>query len=174
VAAEPAIERQEGKMKIGIIGAGNIGGTLARRFVELGHEVAIANSRGPETLAELVAQTGAEAVEVRAAAQGREVVIVTIPEAAVSELPDDLFAGVGAETAVVDTCNYYPRERDGRIEAIEEGLPESRWVEARIGHPVVKAFNNIYFLHLGEKGRPALRIASRCPLPATMRRRRHG
>jgi len=142
-------------MRIGIIGAGMIGGTFAKRFVELGHDVAIANSRGPETLAEVASQTGAEALEARKAAQGRDVVVVTIQEGRIPELPDDHLAEVGSETAVVDTCNYYPRERDGRIEAIEEGLTESRWVEAQIGHPVVKAFNNIYFLHLGEKGQPA-------------------
>lgn len=141
-------------MRIGIIGAGKIGGTLARRLTELGHEVAIANSRGPDTLDEVAARTGAEAVEARAAAAGRDLVVVTIPEARVAELPGGLFAAAGAETAVVDTGNYYPRERDGRIEEIEAGLPESRWVEGRIGHPVVKAFNNIYFVHLGEGGLP--------------------
>jgi 8-hydroxy-5-deazaflavin:NADPH oxidoreductase len=146
---------QEVKMKIGIIGAGQIGGTLARRFSALGHEVFVANSRGPQSLAGLAAESGANAVSVREAARAGEVVIVTIPEAKVRDLPKDLFAGVDRSVVVVDTGNYYPRERDGRIEEIEGGMTESRWVEQQLGRPVVKAFNNIYAKHLMEKGRPA-------------------
>lgn len=141
-------------MKIGIIGAGNIGHTLARRFRELDHEVLIANSRGPETLAGIENETGAVAVTAREAARGAEVVIVTIPESRIPDLPSDLFDGVPADTVVVDTGNYYPRERDGRIDAIEEGVPESQWVADRLGRPVIKAFNNIYAEHLGTRGRP--------------------
>lgn len=141
-------------MRIGIIGAGNIGGTLARRFSELGHEVSVANSRGPETLRELAEETGARAVTAEEAARDREAVVVTIPEARVPELPDGLFAGAEGAT-VIDTGNYYPRERDGRIPEIEDGMAESRWVEGQIGHPVVKAFNNIYAEHLLKRGRPA-------------------
>ncbi|KAG9613725.1 hypothetical protein KCV01_g993, partial [Aureobasidium melanogenum] len=140
-------------MKIGIIGAGNIGHTLARRFRELDHEVLIANSRGPETLAGIENETGAVAVTAREAARGAEVVIVTIPESRIPDLPSDLFDGVPADTVVVDTGNYYPRERDGRIDAIEEGVPESQWVADRLGRPVIKAFNNIYAEHLGTRGR---------------------
>ncbi|URX62321.1 NAD(P)-binding domain-containing protein [Luteibacter anthropi] len=142
-------------MKIGIIGAGNIGHTLARRFRELGHDVLIANSRGPQTLSAIANETGAVAVTPREAAQGGEVVIVTIPQARVPELPDDLFDGVPADTVVVDTGNYYPRQRDGRIDAIEDGTPESQWVANRLGRPVIKAFNNIYAEHLGKHGRPS-------------------
>src|SRR5436309_3335815 len=79
-------------MKIGIIGAGNIGGTLTRRFSALGHKVFVANSRGPETLAELAAETGATPVTVEQAAQAGEVVIVTIPLRNISSLPAGLFA----------------------------------------------------------------------------------
>jgi 8-hydroxy-5-deazaflavin:NADPH oxidoreductase len=93
-------------MKIGIIGAGNIGGTLTRRLAALGHEVCVANSRGPETLRELAAETGATAVPVTEAARGMDVV-VTIPEKNIPDLPDDLFAGAG-DAVVVDTGNYYP------------------------------------------------------------------
>jgi predicted dinucleotide-binding enzyme len=142
-------------MKIGIIGAGNIGGTLTRRFTAAGHDVFVANSRGPETLAELTAQTGATAVNVEQAARTGDVVIVTIPEGHISDLPADLFAGVPAGVVVVDTGNYYPRQRDGRIEEIEAGMPESRWVEKQLQRPVVKAFNNIYAQHLLERGKPA-------------------
>lgn len=141
-------------MRIGIIGAGMIGGTLTRRLTALGHEVSVANSRGPETLADLAAETGAKAVTAREAARSGEVVIITIPQAGVRDLPDDLFEGV-PDDVVVDTGNYYPRERDGRIAEIEDGMLESRWVESQIGRPVVKAFNTIFFKRLLEDGRPA-------------------
>jgi predicted dinucleotide-binding enzyme len=141
-------------MKIGIIGAGNIGATLTRRFRAVGHDVAVANSRGPETLQRLASETGARAATVAEAVRGRDVVIVTIPEKNVPQLPKDLFRSVPAETIVVDTGNYYPRQRDGRIEAIERGMPESAWVSQQIGRPVIKAFNNIYAQHLLENGKP--------------------
>jgi len=142
-------------MKIGIIGAGQIGGTLTRRFTALGHQVSVANSRGPETLAGLAKETGAKAVTILEAARAGDVVIVTIPESKIPDLPKGLFAGVPGSVVVVDTGNYYPRERDGRIAEIEEGMTESRWVAHQLGRPVVKAFNNIYAKHLLERGRPA-------------------
>ena len=142
-------------MKIGIIGAGNIGGALARRFTALGHEVFIANSRGPQTLAELAAETGAKAVTVEEAARAGKVVIVTIPQRAVRDLPRNLFAGAPSDVVVVDTGNYYPRQRDGRLEEIESGMTESGWVSRQLGRPVIKAFNNIYAQHLLERGKPA-------------------
>ena len=141
-------------MRIGIIGAGQIGGTLARRFTALGHDVSIANSRGPESLAALAKETGAKPVTVQEAARAGEVVIVTIPLKNVARLPADLFDGVPADVVVVDTGNYYPQQRDGRIDAIENGATESRWVSDRLGRPVVKAFNNIYARHLLERGKP--------------------
>lgn len=151
-------------MKIGIIGAGNIGGTLTRRFTALGHEVFVANSRGPETLADLASETGATPVTVERAAQAGEVVIVTIPLKNISSLPSGLFAKTPKSVVVVDTSNYYPQQRDGRINGIEDGLTESRWVEKQLGRPVVKAFNNIYAEHLYELGRPA-GISGRIALP---------
>jgi hypothetical protein len=142
-------------MKIGMIGAGMIGGALSRRLVALGHTVYVANSRGPETLADLAAETGAVAVSASVAARSGELVVVTIPLKNVPELPSDLFAGVPESVVVVDTCNYYPRQRDGRIDAIEAGMLESRWVEQQLGRPVIKAFNNIYAQHLQTLGQPA-------------------
>lgn len=140
-------------MKIGIIGAGNIGGTLTRRLSALGHQVSVANSRGPETLADLAAETGATATTAEDAVNGAELVIVTIPEKNVPELPAGLLDRTAPGAPIVDTGNYYP-ERDGRIDAIEEGLPESRWVEQQLGRSVIKAFNNIQAQHLLELGRP--------------------
>src|SRR5262245_49116883 len=142
-------------MKVGIIGAGQIGGTLTRRLSALGHEVLVANSRGPETLTDLAAETGATAASAQQAVQGADVVVVAIPERAVSNLPDGLFTGMTKQSVVVDTGNYYPRQRDGQIEAIEAGMPESRWVEQQLGRPVVKAFNTIFARHLLELGEPA-------------------
>jgi predicted dinucleotide-binding enzyme len=147
--------QKEGSMKIGIIGAGNIGGTLTRRFQALGHQVLVANSRGPETLKELAQETGAKPVTASEAARAGEVVVVTVPEGHIPQLPKDLFTGVPDHVVVVDTGNYYPRHRDGRIAEIEAGLPESRWVEKQLGRSVVKAFNNIYANHLLDKGSPA-------------------
>ncbi len=141
-------------MKIGIIGAGNIGGTLTRRLAALGHEVFVANSRGPETLKDLAAETGATPVTVEEAAQAGDVVIVTIPLRNISSLPAGLFAKTPKNVVVVDTGNYYPQQRDGRIDGIEKGMTESRWVEQQLGRPVVKAFNNIYAEHLYKLGRP--------------------
>jgi 8-hydroxy-5-deazaflavin:NADPH oxidoreductase len=142
-------------MKIGIIGTGNIGATLTRRLRALGHEVSIANSRGPQSLADLAAETGAHPVSVREAARAGEVVVVTIQQKNVPDLPPGLFEGVPAGVVVVDTGNYYPRQRDGRIAGIEDGLLESRWVEQQLRRPVIKAFNNIYAQHLMDLGKPA-------------------
>ena len=141
-------------MDIGIIGAGHIGGTLAGHLVKAGHSVIIANSRGPETLKDLATKTGATAGTIEQAVRNKQVVIVTIPEKAIPDLPADLFAGMPADAAVIDTGNYYP-SRDGAIADIIAGLPDSRWVEQQLGRPVVKAFNCIFAESLANKGKPA-------------------
>lgn len=139
-------------MDIGIIGSGNIGGTLARRLTALGHHVSIANSRGPATLAALAAETGATAATVEQAARAQDVVIIAVPEAAAPELPGNILAVASA--VVVDTGNYYP-SRDGRIAEIEGGLTDSEWVARALGVPVVKAFNNIVAASLATRGVPS-------------------
>ena len=141
-------------MRIGIIGAGNIGGTLARHLVKLGHQVSIANSRGPESLTTFAAEIGARAVSVVEAAKAGEIVIISIPTKAVTDLPKQLFANVSSNVVVIDTGNYFPELRDGRIDAIERGMLDSQWVAQQIGHPVVKAFNNILVTSLLDKGAP--------------------
>ncbi|MFO2548768.1 NADPH-dependent F420 reductase [Alicyclobacillus cycloheptanicus] len=148
-------KRRKTTMKIAIIGTGHIGGTLTRRLTKLGHQVSIANSRGPQTLADLAAETGATPGVPRDIVQGADIVIVTIPQKNIPNLPKDLFANVPETTVVIDTGNYYPKQRDGKIEEIEAGMPESRWVEKQLGRPVIKVFNNIYAKHLLEKGVPA-------------------
>jgi predicted dinucleotide-binding enzyme len=143
-------------MQIGIIGAGNIGSALAAVLVPLGHEVVISNSRGPETLTDVAQQTGATAVTAAQAAQGRDLVVVTIQQLRVPELADDLFAGVPDDVVVIETNNYYPQQRDGRIDAIENGTTESHWVANQIGRPrLVKTFNNIYSEHIKTHGKAA-------------------
>jgi 8-hydroxy-5-deazaflavin:NADPH oxidoreductase len=139
-------------VKIGIIGAGLIGGTLVRRFRELGHDVAFANSRGPETLAELAAETGATAVWAKDAAADADLVIVTIPQKNVPDLADGIVDARKPGAPVIETNNYYPQQRDGEIAAIEDGQAESAWVAEQIGAPVYKVFNGIWWKHLLEKG----------------------
>lgn len=142
-------------MDIGIIGSGQIGGVLARRFLALGHRVAIANSRGPHSLTDFADEVGAVAATVREAATARDMVVVTIPMISVAALPRDIFAGAG-DAVVVDTCNYFPQQRDGRIGGIENGehIAESVWVSRQIGRPVVKAFNTIGARFLMHDGAP--------------------
>jgi 8-hydroxy-5-deazaflavin:NADPH oxidoreductase len=141
-------------MKIGIIGAGAIGGTLAHLLVRVGHEVSVANSRGPETLADLAKESGARAVTLAEAARAKDVVIVSIPQVAVQKLPADLFAGTPKGTVIIDTGNYYPEVRDGRIAALEASQLDSAWVSERLGRPVVKVFNNIASASLRDGGKP--------------------
>jgi predicted dinucleotide-binding enzyme len=142
------------QMRIGVIGVGNIGGTLARRLARLGHQVSIASSRGPESLTALAAEIGATPVSVVDAANAGEIVIISIPMKAVADLPRELFANVPSSVVVIDTGNYYPEFRDGRIAAIDRGMLESQWVAQQIGRPVIKAFNNILAKSLLEKGAP--------------------
>ncbi len=153
-------------MKIGIIGSGNIGGTLTRRFRAAGHDVLLTNSRGPASLADLAEETGARASTLDEVVRGNDLVVVAIPLRQIENLPARLFADAPANLVVVDASNYYPQQRDGRIDEIEAGLTESAWVERRLGHPVVKAFNTIVAVHLlenaksaGTRGRVALAVA---------------
>ncbi|MDG4799575.1 NADPH-dependent F420 reductase [Micromonospora sp. WMMD980] len=148
---------------VGLIGSGNIGGTVARLAVDAGHEVVLSNSRGPDTLRDLVTELGprARAATPAEAAAAGDLVVVTIPLRAYREVPAAPLAG----KIVIDTNNYYP-DRDGSLpelddestttsELLQRHLPESR---------VVKGFNNIYFAHLRDLGRPA-GAADRTALP---------
>jgi len=138
-------------MEIGIIGSGNIGSTLARHLCAVGHRVRIANSRGPASLTALAAEIGADAVTVEEAARAQDLVIITIPEKSVTQLPLDAFTG---DAVIVDTGNYYPT-RDGQIAEIDSGLTDSEWVTRVLGVPVVKAFNNIIAGSLASRAVPA-------------------
>lgn len=138
-------------MNIGIIGAGNIGSVLARLFHSVGHKVVIANSRGPETLSNLARETGAAAVSLLEAADGVDCIVITIPMKNVPTLPKNLLAHLPTDSPIIDTGNYYPL-RDGRIREIDEGMIESEWTGRVLGHPVLKAFNNITAYSLANKG----------------------
>ena len=137
-------------MRIGIIGAGHIGGTLAARFVASGHEVAVSNSRGPETLAGLV--EGAQPMTVGDAERFGEVVVVSIPLGRYREVPTDAVEG----KVVIDTDNYYP-QRDGHIPELDDDTTtSSELLQTHLpGARVVKAFNAIVWTALRDDGRPA-------------------
>src|ERR1700760_4857534 len=141
-------------MEIGIIGAGFIGGTLTRLLTKLGHTVKVSNSRAPETLADLAAETRAAAVWAKDAAVDAALVIVSIPQKNVPDLAPGIVGTAKPGAPVIETNNYYPQQRDGRIAGIEDGTPESVWVSEQLGVPVFKVFNGIYWKHLLERGLP--------------------
>jgi 8-hydroxy-5-deazaflavin:NADPH oxidoreductase len=137
---------------IGFIGSGNIGSTVARLAIDAGYDVVLSNSRGPETLADVVDKLGprARAATTGEAAAAGDIVVVSIPLGKITDVPTELLAG----KVVIDTCNYYP-QRDGAIAALDDqqtttsGLVQEHLAQAH----VVKAFNNIYFQHLGSMAR---------------------
>jgi 8-hydroxy-5-deazaflavin:NADPH oxidoreductase len=142
-------------MHVAILGSGKIGATLARRFTQTGHEVTIANSRGPDSLAPLLAELGPHAhaaTDVAAAAAAGDVVVLAVPFFLYDQLPAEAFAG----KVVVDATNYYAG-RDGHIPALEDDSTTSSELIARQleGARVVKAFNTMVWTQLGADGRPA-------------------
>jgi 8-hydroxy-5-deazaflavin:NADPH oxidoreductase len=140
-------------MKIGILGTGHIGKTLVQKLSAAGHDVKVANSRGPDTIEADVLASGGRAVTAAEAVEGVDVIILSIP---LNRLPTvvPLIAGVQAETVVIDTLNYYP-QRDGKIDAVEAGQVESLWVAELLGRPVVKAWNAIGSDSFAKKGQAA-------------------
>jgi predicted dinucleotide-binding enzyme len=147
-------------MKIGIIGAGHIGANAARLFVKAGHEVAISNSRGPETLEGLAEELGdnATTATVEEARDFGDVVMISIPLKNYTELPTEGWE----DKIVIDTSNYYP-ERDGRIKELDEGTTtSSELVEQHLlGARYVKGFNTIWFEHLKTQGNTDLPLEER-------------
>ncbi len=139
---------------IGLIGSGNIGSTVARLAVDAGLDVVLSNSRGPETLTELVGELGprARAATAAEAAAAGDIVVVTVPLMAYQQVPVEPLRG----KVVIDTNNYYP-QRDGQIaELDDESTTVSELLQAHLPEShVVKAFNNIYFGLLGTLQRPA-------------------
>jgi 8-hydroxy-5-deazaflavin:NADPH oxidoreductase len=138
---------------IGFIGSGMIGGTVARLSVAAGYNVVMSNSRGPETLRELVAGLGPLAAATSGqAAEAGDLVVVAIPVKAIADVPATPLAG----KPVLDTGNYYP-QRDGQIEVLDNGaLTSSGLLQRHLpGAHVVKVFNNIFFRHLASLARPS-------------------
>ena len=139
---------------IGFIGSGHIGSTLAKLAVDAGYDVVLSNSRGPDTLTDVVEPLGARARAATAeeAATAGDIVVVTIPLKSVPDLDPAPLAG----KVVIDTCNYYP-QRDGQIAELDDhSTTSSELVQAHLPEShVVKAFNNIYFGHLATLGRPS-------------------
>lgn len=129
-------------MEIGIIGAGFIGGTLARKLAAVGHHVRIANSRRPETLTEFDSDDSIRPMWAVDAVTGVDIAILSVPVKAVGAFPEDVTAALASVPVVIDTGNYYP-VRDGNIDELDRGMADSAWVAARLGRPVYKVFNNI-------------------------------
>lgn len=147
-------------MKIGIIGAGTIGARLAQILDKAGHDVKLANSKGPETLSEVVDGTAIAAVTRENAVKDVDVIILSVPFARNPELASVL-VDVPASVIFVDTSNYYPA-RDGRIEEVDQGKLETVWSSEQVGRPLVKAWNALLSFTLneaGSKGGSASRLA---------------
>jgi predicted dinucleotide-binding enzyme len=156
-------------MKIGILGTGHIGKTLVSKLSLVGHDVKVANSRGPETIDRELLSSGAKAVTAREAVTDVDAVILSIP---LNRIPGvaSLLSNLPSETVVIDTSNYYPF-RDGNIDAIEAGQVESLWVVEQLGRPIAKAWNAIGSASLASKGKPA-GDSDRIALPIAANRER--
>ncbi|MDR7210219.1 prephenate dehydrogenase/arogenate dehydrogenase family protein [Flavobacterium piscis] len=139
-------------MKIGIIGTGAIGGTIARKMAEAGHSVKINNSDDANKLNARAEELGVTAANKKDVVKDVDVIILSVPTIAIPTLPEDLFADVPENVIVVDTSNYYPF-RDADIEEIKNGKVESIWVSEQLGRPVVKAFNNLLAETLASGGK---------------------
>jgi predicted dinucleotide-binding enzyme len=150
-------------MKIGIIGAGEVGGTLIRQYSRAGHNVKMTNSGGTGKLKSLALETGASAVTLADVVSGVDVIVISIPLIGILKLPRGLFKNAPANAVIIDTGNYYPI-RDGIIADIEDGMPESVWVSNQLQRPVIKAYNSIFYRSLVNSGL-SKGAASRLALP---------
>ncbi|HEY1869563.1 MAG TPA: NAD(P)-binding domain-containing protein [Chitinophagaceae bacterium] len=152
-------------MKIGIIGAGKIGGALIRQYSKAGHRVKMTNSGGIEKLKNLALETGASAVTLSDVVTEVDVIVITIPLTGILKLPQHFLKSVSANTTIMDTCNYYPI-RDGIIQEIENGMIESVWVSYQLQRSVIKAYNSILAGSLVQAGLPE-GSANRVALPVS-------
>lgn len=144
---------QSSPLSIGILGTGHIGKTLARKLAAAGHNVKVANSRGPETIEAEILETGALPVKAEHAVSDVDVLILSVPLMRIPEI-SQLIVSLPSDVIVADTSNYYPH-RDQKIDAIEGGQVESQWVEKQLGRPVIKAWNAIGSGSFAAKGKPA-------------------
>ncbi len=150
-------------MKIGILGIGHIGKTLAQRLSSAGHDVKVAHSRGPETIPVDVLSTGARAVSAEDAVVDVDTVVLSLPMRALEDIAS-LISTIPANTVVIDTSVYYPYA--GKIEALEAGEIQALWVEKTLGRTVVKAWNTIAADVLAAEGKPA-NVPDRIALPVS-------
>ena len=151
-------------MKIGILGTGSIGSTLAEKLSHAGHQVKVTNTRDMAELQKIATRLGAAAATIEDVVKDVDVIIFSIPFNAYKDLPKNLLQDVPEEVVIMDTSNYYPL-RDGELPGLQ-GKTESEYISETLGRPVIKAFNNILaytFKHKGkaanEEGRIAISIA---------------
>ncbi|MBV4360439.1 NADPH-dependent F420 reductase [Pinibacter aurantiacus] len=148
-------------MKIGIIGAGQIGSALIRQYLKAGHEVKMTNATNLAKMKALEDETGAKPVSLTDVVKDVDALVVTIPSIEIPKLANSLGQSISSNTVVIDTTNYYPI-RDGKIDELENGMTESVWVSTKLGVPVVKAYNSILagsLIHSGSTENSASRIA---------------
>jgi predicted dinucleotide-binding enzyme len=157
-------------MKIGILGTGSIGKTLARKLAVAGHDVKVANSRGPDSIEAEVLEHGARAVTAEEALANVEVAIISIPLNAMTKIRH-LIAALPEDVVVIDTSNYYPG-RDGQIAAIDAGQTESEWVSEQLGRSIVKAWNAIGAHSFAINGKPEGH-AERIAIPVAADQQQH-
>ncbi|MFB9080622.1 NADPH-dependent F420 reductase [Flavobacterium procerum] len=141
-------------MKIGIIGAGAIGSVLSKKLSANGHQVTIANSKGPETVSGEALAFGATAGITKEAIIDKDVLIISIPFSQINNIAKTIKENIDERTIIIDTGNYYP-VRDGSIDEILEGKPESIWVSEKLGLPVAKAWNSVGAAVLKNNGYPS-------------------
>ncbi len=153
-------------MNIGVIGIGAIGGTIAGKLVRAGHHVKVANSRGKEAVKAFADTVGAVPSDLTEISRDTDVLIISIPYAAIESLPESVFTDLPEEAFVVDTGNYYPGMRDKEIAELGSGQAESLWLSGKINRTVIKAFNTLLAHSLaelgkkkGETGRLAMQVA---------------
>ncbi|KIA82606.1 3-hydroxyisobutyrate dehydrogenase [Kaistella solincola] len=153
-------------MKIGIIGAGLIGKTLAEKLSSVGHQIKIADAKGIDPIQSTARNVGAKAVSMTEIAEEIDLLIISIPLFAIPDLAASLKGKIGKDVVIVETTNYWPH-RDGNIEGLGRGMVNSVWVQQHFDRPIVKAFSNInaYSFKMegkpkGSTGRIALAVAS--------------
>lgn len=141
-------------MNIGIIGAGEMGSLLASKFAKLGHVVSIANARGPASLKQLATEIGAETAPVEEVTKNKEMIVISLPQKSIRDLPKGLFEQLPEDVVVIETGNYYPTIRDGHITELDQSGIDSLWVQQQLGFPVIKVFNSILATSLKDLGKP--------------------
>ena len=157
-------------MKIGVIGIGEMGGTLARRWSGNGHHVRVANPRGPGAVTPFADGIGADAADIFGAVEGADVVLLSLPFPALAKLPGDLFNRAAQNVVIIDTGNYYPDVRDPHIAEIDAGMPERSGYRGSLAAPFSRrstASCSTRSLHW--ESQKARQVGWRFPWRATMR-----